>query len=81
MHNPNEDDIEILDNEGVTAYPHRTNMAFIKHFDDKDKVTLNFTEELKNTYRVHWKMINFDDVTEENMKKKKKKKKKLASNS
>ena len=56
-------------------------MAFIKHFDDKDKVTLNFIEELKNTYRVHWKIINFDDVTGENMKKKKKKKNKLASNS
>lgn len=28
---------KILDDDGITAYLHGTNMPFIKYFDDKDK--------------------------------------------
>ena len=33
---------KILDDDGITAYVHGTNMPFIKYFDDKDKRYIYF---------------------------------------
>ena len=43
----NKNDKEILDDDGIKAYPHGINMSLIKHFDDKDKDVPNSIEEFK----------------------------------
>ena len=40
---------EILKNDGITTYPYRTNLLFLKYFEDQD--TPNSIEELKNVYK------------------------------
>ena len=52
-------DQEILYEDGITAYPLRSNIPFIKYFDDKD--IPNSTEELKKIYR---KLITNDQLCE-----------------
>ena len=45
MHTPNENDKKILVDDGITTYPHRTNIPFIKDF------VFNYIEELKKIYK------------------------------
>ena len=40
---------EILKNDGITTYPYRTNLLFLKYFEEQD--TPNSIEELKNVYK------------------------------
>ena len=40
---------KILDKDGITAYPHNSNISFIKYFGDKDMP--NSIEELIKMYK------------------------------
>ena len=47
MHTPNENAKEILDDHGITTYPHGTNFPFIKYFDGKDKDILYSLQRIR----------------------------------
>ena len=51
MHTPNENDKEILVDDGITTHPQRIYMPFIKYFDDKDKDIPNSIAKLKKIYK------------------------------
>ena len=60
-------DKEILDETRIATYPLGSNIPFIKCFDDKD--IPNPIGELKKYIKCLLKMINFDDMSGENIKK------------
>ena len=63
----NENDKELQVDAKIITYSHRSNIAIIKYFDDKD--VLVFIEELEKIYiKSLLKMIYFHDVTKENIK-------------
>ena len=49
MHNSNENDQELQNDEKITAFCHGSNIALIKYQDDKD--IPDSTEKLKKIYK------------------------------
>ena len=50
MRNPNENDKELQNDDWITTYPQRSNISFIRYFDDKD--IPNSIQELKKIYKT-----------------------------